>query len=211
MSSNKEIDAPKWFKYAYDTAVEFHKKDSKLDAEERLDLSRRYATITKAEVAGIVTGFTAGFGGPFAYRYYTANTLKGVKLPRTFLLGIVSMVLTRTLAGKYMYNKELKKLDPTGELASKYDAESKKLASKSHEGVLVKEKDSIEKEYEVMKLLKYRAAPRWSMYFRSTYENPENRMPDPAQKLDEFKKSGRAPFSKKGCDRNERAGVESRS
>lgn len=187
--STKEFEGPRWAKCMFDNAVEFYQKDSKLNKEERLHLSKRYAAISKAEVVGIVSGFTAGLNLPFAHRYYTMGTLKGVKLPRAFLLGVVSMVLARTVAGKATYNRELRKLDPTGELDSKLHQD------------MTSNRTSAEKEYEVMRLLKYRAAPRWSMYFRNTYKDPENRLPDPSQRLEEFQKARRFPFwfRKKNC------------
>lgn len=75
-----------WFKKAYENAIEFHEKDELLDARDRLELSKAYRSIAKAEMWGGWLGFSAVFLTPFAYRYYKTKAIKGVKVPRNFVL-----------------------------------------------------------------------------------------------------------------------------
>ena len=195
MSDSREIKKPWWFKKAKEWADELYTRDQKLEDSDRRDLSKKYATISKASVVGAATGLSAGLGGPYAYRYYTTGALKGVKLPRTILLGVVSMVIMRNVAAKIAWDKELKKLDPSGELKQNY-----KSAHKTVDDVSLSDNStSVQKKYGMMKFLKYRTAPRWAMYFEGTYQHPDRKFPNPDQMVQDLKGSRRAfpPFFSK--------------
>ena len=103
-----------WFKKAYEKAIEFHEKDELLDARDRLELSKAYRSIAKAEMWGGWLGFSAVFLTPFAYRYYKTNAIRGVKVPRNFVLGVMALFFATNVAGRSMYTRQLNERDPTG-------------------------------------------------------------------------------------------------
>ncbi|CAI4064606.1 Rci37p SKDI_09G0880 [Saccharomyces kudriavzevii IFO 1802] len=177
-----------WFKKAFEKAVEFHDKDDLLDARDRLELSKAYRSIAKAEMWGGWLGFSAVFFTPFAYRYYKTKAIKGVKVPRNFVLGVMALFFATNAAGRSMYTRKLNERDPTGVLTDNY-------TSKYGDGVLetaqpdqAKEMSRNQRQYEMMRLLNLGSPSRWSMYFYITYQNPERRLPDPKVKLQQMKK-----------------------
>lgn len=168
-----------WFQDAYKAALQFYKIDDQLDSRDRLELSRSYQSITRAELAGGWVGFSGVFLTPFAYQFYKTNAIKGVKVPRNFMLGLITMFATSQLAGNYMFSRQLSKLDPDGTLASK--------ASYDDEGGSSEPKTSSQRQYEMMRLLNNGAAGRWAIYFHTTHQNPARRLPNPEEKLKALK------------------------
>lgn len=182
-SSNKNdntamIKQP-WFREAYKAAMDFYKIDDQLDSKDRLELSKAYQSITRAELVGGWLGFSSVFLTPFAYKFYKTNAIKGVRVPRNFILGLIAMFGTSQIAGNYMFARQLSNLDPDGTLANRsnyYDEE-----------VSAEHKTNAQRQYEMMRLLNNGAAARWAAYFQMTYHNPARRLPNPADKLNELK------------------------
>lgn len=207
-AGQKWIDSPA-FQEAYKDAIEFYNKDEELDARDRLELSKKYTSIARAQFAGGWAGFSAVFLSPFAYQYYKTGAIRGVKVPRNFVLGLVAMVFSTQISGNMMYNKKISELDPTGELAAKYESQLNNLKKvnqygdvKPEEQTLLKEltasnepKSRVQKEFEMMKLLKNGSAPKWAMYFYVTYQNPRRRFPNPTEKMKELKEKQRQPLA----------------
>lgn len=180
-SNQALLNAP-WFQEAFKAAVEFYEKDKILDSKDRLDLSKAYLSISRAQLFGGWAGFAAVFGTPFVYQFYKTNAIRGVKVPRNFVFGVVGMFVTTQLAGGYVYRSKLRALDPNNSFESvgNYDANQE-----------TAKKTDAQRQYEMMKLLRDGQATRWSNYFYMTYTNPERRLPDPRVKLNEMKE-GRA-------------------
>ncbi|QHS73940.1 Rci37p SPAR_I00870 [Saccharomyces paradoxus] len=179
-----------WFKKAYEKAIEFHEKDELLDARDRLELSKAYRSIAKAEMWGGWLGFSAVFLTPFAYRYYKTNAIRGVKVPRNFVLGVMALFFATNVAGRSMYTRQLNERDPTGVLKDNY---SNKYGDSDFEAAQpdqTKEVSRNQRQYDMMRLLDLGSPSRWSMYFYITYQNPERRLPDPKVKLQQMKKGG---------------------
>ncbi|CAI4039684.1 hypothetical protein SMKI_09G0910 [Saccharomyces mikatae IFO 1815] len=179
-----------WFRKAYEKAIEFHEKDELLDARDRLELSKAYRSIAKAEMWGGWMGFSAVFFTPFAYRYYKTKTIKGVKVPRNFVLGVMALFFATNVAGRSMYARQLSERDPTGVLKDNY---TNKYGDNDFEAIppgQTKEVSRNQRQYEMMHLLDLGSPSRWSMYFYITYQNPERRLPDPKVKLQQMKKGG---------------------
>lgn len=204
---------PSWlnspaFQESYQKAIEFYEKDEVLDARDRLELSKKYTSIARAQFIGGWAGFSAVFITPFAYRYYKTGAIRGVKVPRNFVFGLVAMVVSTQLSGSMMYKKKLQELDPTGELAAKYESKINKNKQRNQYGdfeadvpTLIDENQNqnppsrYQKEFDMMNLLKNGSAPKWAMYFYTTYQNPRRRFPNPAEMMDELKKAQRQPLA----------------
>lgn len=212
--NNKRGGTPAWidspaFQQAYQKAIEFYNRDEVLDARDRLELSKKYTSIARAQFIGGWTGFSAVFVSPFVYQYYKTNAIRGVKVPRNFVLGLIAMVFSTQISGNLMYKKKIKELDPTGELTARYESDlnSSKVTNqygdvKPEEQTLLKEstvpnepKSRVRKEFEMMKLLKNGSAPKWAMYFYVTYQNPRRRFPNPIEKMKELKDKERQPLA----------------
>ncbi|CEP62387.1 Rci37p LALA0_S05e04500g [Lachancea lanzarotensis] len=175
------IDKP-WFQEAYKSALDFHSKDDALDTRDRLELSKIYVSISKAQIWGGWATFAAVFGTPFGYQYYKTNAIRGVKVPRNFVFGLVAMALSARLCGKAVYNSQISKLDPNGtfEQTGKKWNEPAEMdygqAEQIPSSTLISRQ---QRQYEMMHLLGYSMAPKWARYFDYTYTNPERRFPDP--------------------------------
>lgn len=173
-----------WFQEAYKSAMEFYTKDDQLDSRDRLELSRTYQSIARAELWGGWFGFSCVFLTPFGYQFYKTNAIRGVKVPRNFMLGLLAMLGSTQLAGNYMYSRKLAALDPDGRLASRNSY------GDDDEVTNNQPKSSSQKQYEMMKLLNNGSAGRWAAYFYMTYQNPGRRLPNPKTKLEELKHPG---------------------
>lgn len=99
-------------------------------------------------------------------------------------------------------------MDPTGELAAKYESKINKNKQRNQYGdfeadvpTLIDENQSqnppsrYQKEFDMMNLLKNGSAPKWAMYFYTTYQNPRRRFPNPVEMMDELKKAQRQPLA----------------
>ncbi|CAD6620932.1 XXYS1_4_G0055160.mRNA.1.CDS.1 [Saccharomyces cerevisiae] len=179
-----------WFKKAYENAIEFHEKDELLDARDRLELSKAYRSIAKAEMWGGWLGFSAVFLTPFAYRYYKTKAIKGVKVPRNFVLGVMALFFATNFAGRSMYTRQLNERDPTGVLKDNYSNKYGDNDFEAFQHDQTKEIPRNQRQYNMMRLLDSGSPSRWSMYFYITYQNPERRLPDPKVKLQQMKKGG---------------------
>lgn len=165
-----------WFQDAYKSAVEFYEKDSALDSRDRLEISKAYVSLVRAQMWGGWLGFATIFGSPFAYRYYKTSSIRGVKVPRNFVLGLIGLVIGQRIAGDRTYKSRLRELDPNGEFHSAGAYGDAQSGAKSGQ----------QRQYEMLKLLGPGMAPRWATYFYSAYTNPERRLPDPKRKLKEM-------------------------
>ncbi|SCU82424.1 LANO_0B06172g1_1 [Lachancea nothofagi CBS 11611] len=180
------IDKP-WFKEAYESALKFYAKDDILDTRDRLELSKTYVSIARAQLWGGWTAFTLVFGTPFALQLYKTKAIKGVKVPRNFVFGLIAMGLTAQTCGKYMYNFQLSKLDPNNTLEASDSSDHYGDSKTADFSQPISNTPSRElRQYEMLKLLGYGMAPKWGQYFYSTYTNPDRRLPDPKAKLQEM-------------------------
>lgn len=168
-----------WFREAYKAAMEFYKIDDQLDSRDRLELSKAYQSITRAEFLGGWVGFSGVFLTPFAYRFYKTNAIKGVKVPRNFMLGLLVMFGSSQLAGNYMFSRQLSNLDPDGTLGNRN--------SYDDEGSSPEHKTNAQRQYEMMRLLNNGSAARWAAYFHMTHQDPGRRLPNPEEKLKALK------------------------
>lgn len=75
---NPEVVNSPWFQKAYQSAVEFYEKDKDLNPKDRLELSRIYLSIARAQLWGGWGGFAIVFGAPFAHRLYTTGAIKEI-------------------------------------------------------------------------------------------------------------------------------------
>ncbi|AET41281.1 Rci37p Ecym_7462 [Eremothecium cymbalariae DBVPG len=157
----------------YKAALEFYKKDSYLEANDRLELYKIYLSISRAQLFGGLAGFGLVFGTPFAYQMYKTNAIRGVNVKRSFLLGLISMVVSTQYCSRYVYNSKLENVAPM----STYDF-----------GDGFTQKTSQYRQYEMMLLLKDGTPSKWAVYFYDTYQNPAYRFPDPKVKLHEMMK-----------------------
>lgn len=179
-----------WFKKAYEKAIEFHERDELLDARDRLELSKAYRSIAKAQMWGGWLGFSTVFFTPFAYRYYKTNAIKGVRVPRNFVLGVMALFFATNIAGRSMYKRKLNERDPTGALNDSYANNYGDNDFEAAQPDQTQEVPRNQRQYDMMRLLNLGAPSKWSMYFYITYQNPERRLPDPKVKLEQIKKSG---------------------
>lgn len=192
----KQLDLPKkldkpWFREAYSAALRFHEKDKVLDSKDRLDLFNAYKSMAKSQVAAGWAGFLGVFATPFAYKYYLTKSIKGVKVPRNFFISMIGMLVSTHFASNIAYKRQLKKLDPEGELSRKIEY--------SHDELLEDNPNTIkprnQRQFEMLSLLKNGGSPRWAAYFYMTYLHPDRTFPDPELKLKEFQKEKRVPLS----------------
>lgn len=149
----KMVERP-WFKEAYKSALQFYEKDSALDSKDRLELSKTFVTISRAQLWGGWAAFAVVFGSPFAYRLYKTGAVRGVKVPRYFALGLLAMFGTSQFSGRYAYKSKLAELNAAGtfESTNSYDDEiqidSEGNAIDNKEGT----KPSNQRQYEMLKL-----------------------------------------------------------
>ena len=184
-----------WFKEAYKAAMQFYEKDEVLDSEDRLALSDAYRAIARSQMIGGWLGFSAVFIPPFTYKFYKTKDMKGVKVPRNFVLALVALFGTTIIAGNIGYNNQLKRLDPDGSFARAQLAEQSSddfepdvqspLGSGSPQL-----KTPAQRQFEMMSLLKNGSATKWASYFYITEKQPEKRLPNPAIKLKEIQQVG---------------------
>lgn len=179
-----------WFKKAYEKAIEFHEKDELLDAKDRLELSKAYRSIAKAQMWGGWLAFSSVFFTPFAYRYYKTNAIKGVKVPRNFVLGVMALFFATNVAGRSMYDRKLNERDLTGSLKDSHAYDYGDNDFEAAQPDQTKEVSRNKRQYDMMRLLDLGSPSKWSMYFYITYQNPERRLPDPKAKLEQLKKTG---------------------
>ncbi|CCK69518.1 Rci37p KNAG_0C04160 [Huiozyma naganishii CBS 8797] len=177
----KKLDN-RWFREAYEAALKFYERDKVLDARDRLDLSNSYASIARYQAASAWAGFGAVFAPPFAIRYYNTGSVKGVKVPRNFMFGIVGMFVASYLAGDWAYKRELNALDPEGKFSGKNSYGDDELNAGDALKVVPRE----ERKYDMMALLKNGGSSKWASYFYTTYLHPEKVFPDPKVKLEQF-------------------------
>ncbi|CAL9735775.1 hypothetical protein MOSE0_I04126 [Monosporozyma servazzii] len=187
------LDKP-WFREAYSAAKRFHEKDKVLDARDRLDLCNTYKAITKAQTGAGWLGFISVFGTPFVYKYYTTATIRGVKVPKPFFLGMLGMLVSSHFASNFAYKKQLEKLDPDGTLGRKIESSEHDLLEDDTNHI----KSRNERQYEMLTLLKNGGSPRWAAYFYMTYLHPNSTFPDPELKLKQLQdgkqKTSISPF-----------------
>lgn len=171
-NSNIPFEAP-WFQDAYKAAVEFHEKDKVLDPRDRLDLYNIYYSISRAQLWGGWGGFALVFGTPFVYKFYKTNSIRGVKVPRNFVLGLVGMIVSSNICRSFVFNMKFNELRSV----SNYQYDDPNV-----------EKSSKQKKYEMMELLKKDIFPiKWASYFHMTHINPSRIYPDPKIKLEQMK------------------------
>ncbi|SCU96097.1 LAME_0F14862g1_1 [Lachancea meyersii CBS 8951] len=191
-ASKLPLDKP-CFKEAYETALKFYAKDDVLDTRDRLELSKAYVSISRAQLWSGWTAFALVFGTPFGIQLYKTRAIKGVKVPRNFVLGLLAMALTAHTSGKAMYKSQLSRLDPNSAFESSSEGNWDTLTDHDSEEISSQSGLSRERrQYDMLKLLGYGMAPKWGQYFYSTYTNPERRLPNPKVKLDEMK-NGKTP------------------
>lgn len=187
------LDKP-WFREAYSAAKRFHEKDKVLDARDRLDLCNTYKAITKAQTGAGWLGFLGVFGTPFVYKYYTTATIKGVKVPKAFLFGMLGMLVSSHLGSNIAYKKQLQRLDPDGTLGRKIESAEYALLESDPNPITSRK----ERQYEMLTLLKNGGSPRWASYFYMTYLHPNSIFPDPELKLKQLQdgkqKTSISPF-----------------
>ena len=186
-----------WFQAAYKSALQFYNKDDVLDQDDRRALSKIYSSIIKYQLAGGWLSFLSVFATPFAVSIYKRNTIKGVKVPRNFVLGLVVLLPATYCSGQYSYRKELRKLESEmGGPPSKgnYDTDfvDDNAVSWGHDEEDTPEKAVARRRYEMMTLLGPNSATRWASYFHTTAIDPERRLPNPEVKLEEMKARIRA-------------------
>ncbi|SCU91592.1 LADA_0F10880g1_1 [Lachancea dasiensis] len=176
------MDKP-WFQQAYQMAKDFYAKDEALDPKDRLELSKMYVGISRAQLWGGWVGFAVVFGGPFGYQWHRTGAIKGVKVPRNFVLGLVAMALSAHGCGRVRYNAQVARLAPLAQ-TSEWDNEVEQPAAPQSRET---------RQYEMLKLLGYGMAPRWGHYFYSTYTNPERRLPNPSTLLKKMQSGEQQP------------------
>ncbi|CCD22392.1 Rci37p NDAI_0A02340 [Naumovozyma dairenensis CBS 421] len=176
-----------WFQKAYDAAIAFHEKDEKLDREDRLDLYQKYKIIGRTQLFAGWLGFGAVFITPFAYRHYTTGVMKGIKVPRNFILGLIAMAFSGQLASNLMYKYQLNLLDYVPNVETSGDKYGDNLQQNQEELVAQEHKTRDQKVYEMMTLLKNGSASRWRSYFYVTYHDPSRKFPDPKVKMQQLK------------------------
>ena len=177
-----------WFKEAYKAAVQFYEKDDVLDSRDREELYKAYNSISRAQMFGGWLGFSSVFIPPFFYQYYKTKEIKGVKVPRNFVIGLVVLAGSSFIAGNIAYKKQLQKLDPDNEFGSKGNYGDDALEDQQNQ--FQKIKPPAQRQYEMMTLLKNGSATRWAAYFSITQKNPEKRLPNPMIKLQEIQQEG---------------------
>lgn len=177
-----------WFKEAYKAAVNFYEKDDVLDSRDRGELYKAYNSISRAQMFGGWLGFSSIFIPPFFYQYYKTKEIKGVKVPRNFVIGLFALAGSSFIAGNIAYKKQLQKLDPDNEFGGKCDYGDDVLEDRQNH--FQKVKPPAQRQYEMMKLLKNGSATRWAAYFSITQKNPEKRLPNPMVKLQEIQQEG---------------------
>ncbi|EDO14978.1 hypothetical protein Kpol_387p4 [Vanderwaltozyma polyspora DSM 70294] len=194
---DKVIESP-WFNDIYNSAVKFYERDNVLDSSDRLELFKIYQNISRAELWGGWLGFGAVFGAPFAYKYYHTNSIKGVKVPRNFMIGLLALFISTPLAGNYAYNRNVNRLDPDGLFANSNKYGDSELSSftqdnvaPSGEGQIQMQKSPRQRQYDMLTLLKNSKPTMWAAYFYMTHTDPKRRFPNPKEKLEEMKRSGK--------------------
>ncbi|SCU98620.1 LAFA_0G19174g1_1 [Lachancea sp. 'fantastica'] len=189
------IDKP-WFQEAYKSSLDFHSKDDVLDTKDRLELSQIYVSISRAQVWGGWASFAAVFGAPFGYQYYKTKAIRGVKVPRNFVFGLVAMAFSARFCGKAMYNSQLSKMRSNGGISessgSKWNEPGEEINENIEGASSSPQISRNQRQYDMMNLLGYAMAPKWARYFYYTYTNPERRLPDP-RKLMENVRNGEIP------------------
>ena len=182
---NADLLNSPWFQSAYKSALEFYEKDQVLDGKDRLALHEKYKKIARGQLLSGWLGFTAVFGTPFVYRYYTTGAIRGVKVPRNFILGLVAMAATSHLAGNSIYQYQLNSLEYTP--LEKFGTNEYGDRDATTEQQVNHQKTSDQKQYEMMRVLNNGSPTRWSMYFYTTFHHPERKLPDPKVKLQQMK------------------------
>ena len=177
-----------WFKEAYKAAVKFYEKDDVLDSRDREELYKAYNSISGAQMFGGWLGFSSVFIPPFFYQYYKTKEIKGVKVPRNFVIGLVALAGSSFIAGNIAYKKQLQRLDPDNVFGSTGDYGDDALENEQNQ--FQKIKPPAQRQYEMMTLLKNGSATRWAAYFSVTQKNPEKRLPNPMIKLQEIQQEG---------------------
>ena len=186
-----------WFQAAYKSALKFYKRDDALDQDDRKALSKIYSSIIKYQLGGGWLAFLSVFATPFAVGVYKRNTIKGVKVPRNFVLGLVVLLPAAFYSGQYSYRKELRKLESemgVSPSTSSYDTDFVDDNANpwgNHEED-TPERAAARRRYEMMTLLGPNSATRWASYFHTTAIDPERRLPNPEVKLEEMKARIRA-------------------
>ncbi|CDO95603.1 unnamed protein product [Kluyveromyces dobzhanskii CBS 2104] len=163
------VNSP-WFQQAYKNALEFYEKDKVLDPKDRLELSKIYLSIARAELWSGWGAFALVTSIPFINQYMKTGVIKGTKVTRAFALGFFSMFAATQLSGSVAYKSKLKAIKPD-------IMEDDPNLPKSNQ----------QKQYEVLKLLNMGMPTRWANYYYMTYKNPERRIPDPRLKMDKLK------------------------
>ncbi|CAG98057.1 Rci37p [Kluyveromyces lactis] len=169
MQNPAVVNSP-WFKKAYDNALEFYEKDKVLDPKDRLELSKTYLSVARAQLWSGWGAFAIVTGIPFVNQYMKTGAIKGTKVTRAFALGFLSMFIGTQAGGSLAYKSKLK--------AAKPDI----LEDDPH-----LPKSSRQKQYEILKLLNMGMPTRWANYYYMTYKNPERRIPDPRLVMDKLK------------------------
>ncbi|GAV48082.1 hypothetical protein ZYGR_0I03790 [Zygosaccharomyces rouxii] len=170
-----------WFNAAYKAALTFYEKDSQLDSKDRLELSKTYKSIATAQLYGGWLGFSASFLTPFFWQFYKTNSIKGVKVPRNFILSILVMMGSSHFSSNYAYKKKLNELNPTGTFQNS-NLYGDDLGSETDQPA----KSNAQRQWEMMQVLRNGGSTKWAAYFYLTFQNPERRLPDPKVKFNEM-------------------------
>lgn len=170
-----------WFNAAYKAALAFYEKDSQLDSKDRLELSKTYKRIASAQLYGGWLGFSAAFLPPFFWKLYKTNSVKGVNVPRNFILSLLVMMSSSHFASNYAYRKRLDELNPTGAFQNG-NPYGDDLAGETGQPV----KSNAQRQWEMMQVLRNGGSTKWAAYFYLTFQNPERRLPDPKVKFTEM-------------------------
>ncbi|CAB4252230.1 similar to Saccharomyces cerevisiae YIL077C Putative protein of unknown function [Maudiozyma barnettii] len=178
-----------WFKEAYKAAVKFYEKDDVLDSKDRGDLYEAYNSISRAQMFGGWLGFSSVFIPPFACQYYKTKGIRGVKVQRNFIIGLLTLAGSSLIATNIAYKRKLEELDPNQQFGNKGDYGDDLLeASQGNFPQQVKPRQ--QRQYEMMDLLGSGSATRWAAYFSITEKHPEKRLPNPTIKLQEIQQEG---------------------
>ncbi|GCE98802.1 hypothetical protein ZYGM_004261 [Zygosaccharomyces mellis] len=170
-----------WFDAAYKAALVFYEKDSQLDSKDRLELSKTYKRIASAQLYGGWIGFSVAFLPPFFWKLYKTNSIKGVNVPRNFIISLLVMIGSSNLSSNYAYKKKLNELNPTG-VFHNGNPYGDDLAAETGQST----KSNSQRQWEMMQVLRDGGPTKWAAYFYLTFQNPERRLPDPKVKYNEI-------------------------
>ncbi|KAL6940417.1 hypothetical protein ACO0QE_004317 [Hanseniaspora vineae] len=148
-----------WLKEAYSAAIEFYENDKNLTKTDRQELSASFLGIARAQLYTGWSFFTIVFGTPFAVKYYKTKSVKGIPVPRNFIMGIAAMIFGTITGGKIAYTSAIDNL--------KNSTYEENIGDKSF------------RQYQILKLISPGESPKWAIYYKNTSLNPQRAVQDP--------------------------------